>query len=162
MDFVGINVVGVWELFVSDYVNLDQGCIVFWKFNIVVGGVDIMLDVGMLIVFSTGVVSISDNDEDGVQFYIDVMENYLITGVKVYVKLTHIYVGVLVIELKNGVVIKVLHNEEGGSDTMFDKIYDVEDFNGVNIEGCWMLIVCDFDGYDDEGFLDFWSLEFFY
>jgi subtilisin-like proprotein convertase family protein len=161
-EFAGINSAGSWELFVSDHANSDVGRIAKWKLSIGVGGADSALDAGTLNAASNGAVSIPDNDEDGAQSHIQVTENHSITGVKVHVKLTHTYIGSLVIELKNGAVTKVLHNEEGGSDTTIDKTYDVEEFNGANTEGRWTLIVRDTDGYDDEGTLDSWSLEFLY
>ena len=158
----GVNAAGTWELFVSDSANADVGRIVTWKISINTGGADTANEGGTLNASSATAVAIPDNDEAGVQSVIEVTESHTIKGLKVSVKLTHSYIGALVVELKNGAVVKTLHNEEGGSDTSIDKTFDIEEFNGSNTDGRWTLTVRDADAYDDNGSLETWSLEFTY
>ncbi len=158
-DMMGVQAAGNWELFVKDSANQDKGRLIGWKLKVRAGepGADTG-DSGNFTVDAAP--ELATVDAGTATTNITVAESKVIRGLKVSLVLNHSYVGALRVELKHGAVTKILHNEEGGSATSIDKVYDVSEFNGSLTEGDWELVVTDTDAMGDEGRVTFWSLEF--
>ena len=161
-DFAGQPAAGEWKLVVTDTAAVDTGKLNSWKLKIAVAGGT--SPSGSSITGScTGCpVTINDNDPAGANSTIKISESKTIKGVKVTVKITHSYIGALVVKLSHGGKTKVLHDQEGESGTSIQKTYEVSDFNGLSSDGDWVLNVADIDAYNDTGKLETWSIEIFY
>ena len=113
---------------------------------------------------TTSELSIPDNDQAGIVSTLNVEENGLLKGIEVQLKITHSYIGDLLVELESPDGTRIaLHNREGGSRNDLDAVFEVANASalgtliGENIRGEWKLFVKDLAA-QDKGKLEFWSL----
>lgn len=111
-------------------------------------------------------------DNDGwVQSYLDVPDSIGIEDMNVYVDVTHIYIGDLILKLVSPSSTQVtLHNRTGGSDDDILGWYDediipdgpgeMSNFIEESANGQWALSIQDCAG-GDEGILNLWKLEIY-
>ena len=121
-------------------------------------------DTNEIKVETTPALSIPDNDEAGIVSTLAIEENGLLKGIEVKLKITHSYIGDLLIELQSPDGTRItLHNRKGGSSNDIDAVYEMENTSvlggliGENIRGEWKLFVKDLAA-QDKGKLEFWSL----
>ncbi len=93
-------------------------------------------------------VAIPDNEPAGVETVVNVSEGFEITGLEVAVDISHTYIGDLRVTLKRGNEEIVLHNQTGGGEDNLVTTYTVDDFNGQQALGDWILHVRDNAGVD--------------
>ncbi|MBN1824697.1 MAG: carboxypeptidase regulatory-like domain-containing protein [Candidatus Eisenbacteria bacterium] len=119
---------------------------------------------------STPALAIPDNNTAGVSDIINVPLDVEVTGIAVYLDITHTYIGDLIVTLESpGGAIVTLHNRSGGTAENIVGWYpddlepagDLGDFLGLDAEGDWTLTVSDNAGYDT-GTLNEWCLKITY
>jgi hypothetical protein len=108
---------------------------------------------------NTTATEIPDNDENGVMSEIYASENIIPTQIRVFVDISHAYIGDLVVSLVRGDEALVLHDREGSYRENIIKEYDIADnrFTGVGALGNWYLKVAD-KASGDQGKIKSWSL----
>jgi subtilisin family serine protease/subtilisin-like proprotein convertase family protein len=112
--------------------------------------------------------SIPDNNATGINSPLNITEDVDITDLRVYVDITHTWIGDLLVRVTSpsGTQV-VLHNRSGGSDDNIVGWYDTElsvdgpgsldDFLGESSQGSWTLHIDDNADYDT-GTLNEWCL----
>jgi subtilisin-like proprotein convertase family protein len=159
----GAAAAGTWELVITDHADQDIGTLKNWTLKLrTQSSTDAVSTEGTFTVDSTESVSIPDNNETGAVSKINVTESKSIARMTIKVKVSHSYIGALVLSVKHGAVTKTIHNMEGGDDTSIEKTYIIEEFNGDNTSGDWELKAVDTDAYNDTGSIESWSIEFTY
>ena len=185
-NFAGETITGDWTLTVVDRANADTGTLNSWEIFFTLGGstpaeiCDDGIDNdgnGMsdcadtacsaaagcagsqevLEVYGTPV-AIPDNDPAGVSTTIDIAASGAIAAMLVDVDISHTYRGDLRVTLRHpsGAEI-VLHDQAGGGTDNLVRGYTPADFDGLEMNGTWTLIVSDMAAADT-GTLNSWSL----
>jgi len=155
-DFNGTSASGQWRLLVSDHAGQDVGKLLEWKLVVTTGApVDDPSDVGVF-TWNAGL-EIPDDQAAGVSAKLNVDNEAQIGSGEIAIKLTHTYVGDLIITLTHSGMKQILHSREGGSADDLDKTYPLTSFGGVPMKGEWVLTVSDNAGRD-LGTLDEWTL----
>lgn len=104
--------------------------------------------------------SIRDNDPAGIKADVEVTGVPAGAGLAVTVAITHTYRGDLVVELlKNGTLVKTLHNKTGGSQQNLEQTYTLTAAEVGAANGTWSLRVID-TAAQDAGTLNSVKLEF--
>ena len=155
-EFDGASATGAWRLLVSDHAGRDVGKLKTWKLIVGVGQVVEEPSDTVVRTWNSGM-AIPDDDAAGVTAKLNVTDASLLDSGEITLKLTHTYVGDLVITLTHGGMKQILHSREGGSADNLAKTYTLTAFNGTAINGDWELVVSDNAG-QDEGTLDEWTL----
>lgn len=106
---------------------------------------------------ATPAAAIPDDNETGVSSVIDATHAGTIVAAKVAVKVTHTYQGDLNVTLVKGDVVKVLHNNTGGSADNLEINVSLPELVGKANQGPYTLKVVDNAG-QDIGTLDSWSV----
>lgn len=103
-------------------------------------------------------ISIPDADAKGASSVIHVPQHMALQEVAVDLNVTHTWIGDLIVSLTspNGTLI-VLHDRAGGSEDNIQTTYSLNDFNGEDTAGDWILHISDNVG-TDIGTLDDWTL----
>jgi subtilisin-like proprotein convertase family protein len=109
--------------------------------------------------------SIPDFNTTGITDIIQVQSGITVASLKIAVKITHSFIGDLVIKVisPRGTPV-ILHNRNGGSAKNINKIYDIQNtptlsiINGESANGNWALEVTDL-AQQDAGTLDSWTLQ---
>ena len=102
--------------------------------------------------------AIPDSNSTGYSSTMTITDDATIFDSSTYVKITHTWIGDLVITLTSPAgTVATLHNREGGSSDNIDKSYSSAAFNGENTAGDWTLKVVDL-AYWDLGTLDDWNV----
>ncbi|MFO0751500.1 MAG: proprotein convertase P-domain-containing protein [Myxococcota bacterium] len=104
-----------------------------------------------------GAVAIPDASSTGVTSRIDVKDDFTLDKVTVKLKITHSYIGDLVVTLEHGTVKKTVWDGQGTAGANIDKSFDLTDFAGKSSKGVWTLKVVDSEAVDT-GTLDSWSI----
>lgn len=111
--------------------------------------------------------AIPDNNPTGITSILHVPDGGTLRDLRVYVDLTHTYIGDLVLTLTSPVgTVVTLHNRTGGATDNILGWYDtdrqpagsLDTFHGEDPEGDWLLTVSD-HGAGDTGRLNLWRLE---
>ncbi|WP_299804529.1 S8 family serine peptidase [uncultured Shewanella sp.] len=103
-------------------------------------------------------VDIPDNDLTGITSTIFVSDDLQISDLNLYLDISHIWRGDLVVSLTSPDGTEVIvHNREGGSADDIFKGWPLGDFNGEMAAGTWTLSVRDIDRYN-YGVLNRWGL----
>ena len=101
---------------------------------------------------------IPDDDPNGIRSEIAVPDGGAIMALSVTASITHTYRGDLrVVLVRDGREV-VLHDREGGGEDNLSQTWSVDDFNGDDGAGTWVLSVSDHAGADT-GTLESWSIE---
>jgi len=101
--------------------------------------------------------AIPDAQQTGVSSVITVDSGAVVGELVVHVKVTHTYIGDLVVVLKHGGTEQPLMNREGGSGDNIDRDFIPAAWAGQSAAGDWTLVVSD-QAASDTGTLDSWSL----
>jgi subtilisin-like proprotein convertase family protein len=149
---------GNWTLKVADLAAQDTGTLRRWSLDI-----GLKLDSQVVRWEATPVLTIPDNDPQGVSTDIVINQTGTAKQIQVSLDLTHSYIGDLRVELSAPSGQKVtLHDRAGGSQDKLIKTYDssahLASFIGQPIQGSWVLKVMDLSG-QDVGKLNKWSLD---
>ncbi len=158
-DLIGIAVTGEWRLTVADFAALDEGTLERWKLTLS------LADTEVFRAEQSPGVQIPDNDPNGIQSSLALTGSGTIAAVKVWVDITHTWVGDLrvTIESPSGRSV-VLHDRSGGSVDNIIQTYEstqlleLANLNGEPIAGTWILHVVDLAGRDT-GKLNSWGLQ---
>jgi serine protease AprX len=155
----GKSVSGDWKLKVSDHAGIDVGKLRRWDLAIQLASTrHIEKD-------SNPSLAIPDNDPAGVSDSMDIIATGNISDIKVWVDITHTWVGDLRVKLAmpgGGEII--LHDRSGGSQDNLIKTYSAENLAaiktlvGQSAQGTWTLGVTDLAGRD-VGKLNRWGLK---
>ena len=157
-DFNGEDAAGTWSLVITDNANLDAGKLNSWTLDITrcsgpgCGG-------GATNYASTESAAIPDGDTQGVSTDIVINDPGAIASLSVNVDITHPYKGDLTIKLQ-----KLLANEailltaDASSGAFMPRSFSVSDFDGVDTQGTWRLVVIDVAN-GDTGTLNGWSMD---
>jgi hypothetical protein len=100
---------------------------------------------------------IPDNTQAGVSSTIRVSDPGRITNLSVDVDIEHSFRGDLRVSLQRGSTSVTLHNRDGGGADDLVASFDVDDFDGEDMQGEWNLVVTD-EAALDTGRLRSWSL----
>jgi subtilisin-like proprotein convertase family protein len=155
----GKSVSGDWQLTVSDHAGIDTGRLRRWDLAIQLASTRHIEQE------STPSIAIPDNDPKGASDSIDIVTAGDISGVNVWVDITHTWVGDLQVMLTapSGSEI-LLHDRSGGSQDNLIKTYSQENLTamktliGQSAQGTWVLRVIDLAGRDT-GKLNRWDLK---
>ncbi|MFB3910479.1 MAG: C25 family cysteine peptidase [Candidatus Eisenbacteria bacterium] len=110
---------------------------------------------------------IPDNNPTGISDNMPVAVGGNVTGIRVYVNITHTYIGDLIVKLRSPAgTVAVLHNRTGSSadnivgwyPTTLTPAESLDRFLGEACDGTWTLIVSD-NASQDTGTLNEWCLE---
>jgi hypothetical protein len=102
--------------------------------------------------------AIPDNDTTGVSSTITVEDAGTIETLTVAVRITHTYIGDLVVSLTGPTgVSATLHNRTGGSADELRATFTPAELAGTDLAGTWTLRIADLAGHDT-GTLDAWSI----
>ena len=107
---------------------------------------------------SPDVVAIPDNNADGITSVIDVPDEAGAARVTVELRITHSYVGDLLVTLEHDGAEVTLWDKSGGMTANLNETFVLDDFNGKLVTGVWTLKVVDTYA-QDTGTLDSWALE---
>ena len=150
---------GDWKLMVSDHAGVDVGKLRRWDLSIQLATTrHIDQD-------SSPSVAIPDNDPAGISDSIDIKATGNISDIKVWVDITHTWIGDLRVKLATpagGEII--LHERSGRSQDNLIKTYSAENLAAINAlvgrsaQGTWTLWVTDLAGRD-VGKLNRWGLK---
>ncbi|RME29526.1 MAG: hypothetical protein D6806_01190 [Deltaproteobacteria bacterium] len=153
-DFAGTDISGTWELRIVDSARYDRGRLNSWSLRI-----DTSSEPEQPPARYTNDQrrDIPDNDAAGIESTITVPDSFVVGSLQVELKVTHTYVGDLVIELEHRGTIVALWDREGGSSDDIDRTFSVSAFDGMDASGDWTLRVSDRAGLDT-GSLVGWSL----
>lgn len=147
---------GTWRLRVSDRAFLDTGTLVSWRLSFPSGSSQPSPGATYE---NTQRQAIPDNSSTGITSRIDVTRTGASGPVAVHVRITHTYIGDLVVELQHpDGTVYMLHNRSGGSADDIDQVFTV-DAGSKPSNGSWTLRVKDVS-WLDTGTLDRWSLTF--
>ncbi len=155
----GQSVRGDWKLTVSDHAGLDTGSLRRWDLTIQLASTRNIEQE------SSPAIAIPDNDPAGITDSIDIVATGDISDVRVWVDITHTWIGDLVVTLATpagGEII--LHERSGGSQDNLIKTYAEENLaaiatlRGRPARGAWTLHVTDLAGRDT-GKLNRWGLK---
>ncbi|CAM3825237.1 S8 family serine peptidase [Rheinheimera salexigens] len=103
-------------------------------------------------------VNIPDGDASGITSTISVDQNGTVFATDVGVNITHTWIGDLIVKLTSPQGTEhTLHNRSGGSTDNIVQNWQLETFNGEQMQGDWTLFVSDNAGRDT-GSLNSWSL----
>lgn len=103
-------------------------------------------------------ISIPDNDAAGIASVINVPQAGAVFGVNVGVDISHTWRGDLLVMLRSPAGTEyTLHNRTGGSEDDLVQSWQLDSFNGENMQGDWTLLVSDNAGIDT-GTLNGWDL----
>ncbi len=103
------------------------------------------------------VVSIPDNDPDGVVSTIEVDRDLTIGSLRLELDITHTWVGDLVVTISHDGRDQVVWSREGGSDDDIRQTFEIRGFEGSNARGTWTLTVVD-RAARDTGTLNSWAI----
>ena len=155
----GKSTSGDWKLMVSDHAGVDVGKLRRWDLSIQLASTrHIDQD-------SSPSVAIPDNDPAGISDSIDIKATGNISDIKVWVDITHTWIGDLRVKLATpagGEII--LHERSGRSQDNLIKTYSAENLAAINAlvgrsaQGTWTLWVTDLAGRD-VGKLNRWGLK---
>ncbi len=112
----------------------------------------------LLVYENTNAFDIKDNDPAGVNSTIDVPDAMVVNGLTIEVDITHPFIGDLTVTLKKGDKTYVLHDKAGGSTDNLKRTFTVPQFDGLEANGTWELIVAD-TAQSDVGKLNTWKLK---
>ncbi len=101
--------------------------------------------------------SIPDNDPEGVQSVIQVDSDATVSELTVELDVSHTWVGDLEITLEHDGVVVPLWEREGGSEDDIRQKFQVRGFEGMRLQGDWVLRIVD-HAARDEGTLHSWAL----
>jgi subtilisin-like proprotein convertase family protein len=158
-NLAGLPVQGQWRLAVADLAGQDLGQLRRWSLEIAVGtGTTVRRE-------RTPALAIPDNDAAGITDTAEVAETGAVRSLKVWVDITHPYIGDLRVQLvaPSGRTVS-LHDRSGGSRDNLIKTYDaaalpaLQGFAGESLQGAWRLRVSDLAGRD-VGKLNRWGFE---
>jgi subtilisin-like proprotein convertase family protein len=155
----GKSASGDWQLTVSDHAGIDTGRLRRWDLAIQ------LASTRHIEPESTPSIAIPDNDPKGASDSIDIVTTGDISGVNVWVDITHTWVSDLQVRLTapSGSEI-LLHDRSGGSQDNLIKTYSQESLTamktllGQSVQGTWILRVIDLAGRDI-GKLNRWGLK---
>lgn len=158
--FTGIEMKGGWELSITDMAGLDTGRLVKWSLEITS-----MSSSETIKRENTPALLIPDNIPEGVTDLIEINKEGVIQEIKVWVDITHTWIGDLIVELvpPTGAGVN-LHDRSGSSRDNIIKMYQSEEVAGLgtligeNVKGPWKLLVKDLAGRDI-GKFNKWGLE---
>jgi subtilisin-like proprotein convertase family protein len=155
----GKSVSGAWKLNVSDHAGIDVGKLRRWDLAIQLASTrHIEKD-------SSPSLAIPDNDPAGITDSMDIMETGKIRDMKVWVDITHTWIGDLRVKLSTpagGEII--LHDRSGSSQDNLIETYSAKNLAAVKslvgqpAQGTWTLGVTDLAGRD-VGKLNRWGLK---
>ena len=155
----GQSVSGDWKLTVSDHAGIDVGQLRRWDLAIQ------LASTRHIEPESKPAVAIPDNDPAGISDSIDIITTGNISDVKVWVDITHTWVGDLLVKLATPAGSEIiLHDRSGGSQDNLIKTYSEENLAalktllGQSAPGTWTLRVIDLAGRD-LGKLNRWGLK---
>ena len=155
----GQSVSGDWRLTVSDHAGIDVGKLRRWDLAIQ------LASTRHIEPESSPAVAIPDNDPAGISDSIDIITTGNIRDVKVWVDITHTWVGDLLVKLATPAGSEIiLHDRSGGSQDNLIKTYSEENLAaiktllGQSAPGTWTLRVIDLAGRD-LGKLNRWGLK---
>uniref|UniRef100_A0A486XV01 Serine protease, subtilase family n=1 Tax=Rheinheimera sp. BAL341 TaxID=1708203 RepID=A0A486XV01_9GAMM len=101
---------------------------------------------------------IPDNDGNGISSTINVAQAGTVFSANVAVNISHTWRGDLIVKLRSPQGTEhVLHNQTGGSEDDLIQSWQLDSFNGENMQGDWTLLVSDNAGAD-LGTLNNWAL----
>lgn len=155
----GSAVQGSWTLSVADLAKKDVGQFNRWSLEIGLGPSNTLRKE------QTPSLSIPDNDPNGVTDTLDVTETGTVKNLKVWLDITHTYIGDLRVRLlaPSGKTV-TLHERTGGSQDNLIKTYDtsvlpaLQSLTGEAVQGAWRLQAFDLAGRD-MGKLNRWGIE---
>jgi len=153
--FDGTRAKGNWELRVSDHAAQDTGKLRGW--SLVVS--TIAADVSPVAVKTASYnvkKNIPDNRASGITTRVTVADEGTIEKAELALKITHPYIGDLVVSIEHNGASQVLHNREGGSADNIVKTYSLTGFSG-SVKGDWVVKVAD-KARGDRGSLDSWTM----
>jgi len=157
-DFIGTNVNGTWELFISDRAGSDTGKLNKWAIVYSPGAASNGTTTTTITHSNTTPIDIPDNNPQGITSVINVTETGTVKRTIVSVDITHPYIGDLVVELRHLGTSFKLHSRTGGSNDNIVKEFTLSDFNNVSASGEWTLFVSD-NASRDKGKLNNWTLK---
>ena len=103
-------------------------------------------------------VAIPDNDAAGIESVINVPQTGVVFGTDVGVNITHTWRGDLIVMLRSPQGTEhTLHNRTGGSEDNLVQSWQLDSFNGEEMQGDWTLTVSD-NANLDTGTLNNWQL----
>jgi len=155
----GKSVSGDWKLMVSDHAGIDVGKLRRWDLAIQ------LASTRQIEKENNPSLAIPDNDPAGISDSMDIIASGNISDIKVWVDITHTWVGDLRVKLAmpgRGDII--LHDRSGGSQDNLIKTYSAENLPaiksivGQSAQGTWTLGVTDLAGRD-LGKLNRWGLK---
>jgi serine protease len=104
------------------------------------------------------VVSIPDNNAEGISSTINVADELTVFASDIYVNITHTWIGDLTVMLTSpSGTTAPLHSASGGGDDNIDSTFSSSAFNGEVATGDWILSVAD-NAAADTGTLNNWAL----
>ncbi len=154
--FDGQDAAGEWILKVADLAGYDTGKVISWGLILTEPGDSQDAIVGE----NTTSQPIPDDDPAGIESTIRIEDNAIVGEVQVHVRITHTYIGDLVLSLEHAGVKVDLMKQEGGSTQDLDRDFTSTAFASQSAAGDWVLRVSDQAGADT-GTLDSWSLKIF-
>jgi len=149
----GLDASGDWTLKVTDGAGYDTGTINSWSLTVTEASDNPTIISGE----NNEPLAVPDEQQTGVTSAITIAEDVVASEVIVHVKITHTYIGDLVIVLRHGGREEPLWIREGGSADNMDKDFYPTQFNGQSAAGEWTLTVADEVG-GDTGTLDSWNI----
>jgi subtilisin-like proprotein convertase family protein len=158
-EFSGKSVSGYWKLTVSDNAGIDTGKLRRWDLTIQLASTRLIEQE------SNPAAAIPDNDTAGISDRIDITTGGAIKDARVWVDITHTWIGDLRVKLTppaGGDIL--LHDRAGGSQDNLIQAYATEDIaamknlQGQSAQGIWTLHVADLAGRDI-GKLNRWGLK---
>lgn len=155
----GTEARGTWRLTVSDNARRDSGTLRRWSVEILPAAS------AAVVKESAPFISIPDNDPAGVEDAIEVGESGRVKEIKVWLDITHTYIGDLRVQLLapsgKGVM---LHDRSGAGQDNIIRSFDtaslaaLQGMQGEGVTGGWRLKVTDHAGRD-VGKLNKWGIE---
>ena len=149
----GTDAAGDWTLKVVDTAGYDTGKLLSWGLVIT----EATTSPETIRAENTTPQAIPDAQQTGVSSVITVDSAAAVGELVAHVKVTHTYIGDLVVVLQHGGTEQVLLNREGGSADNIDRDFIPAPWAGQGAGGDWTLVVSD-QAASDTGTLDSWSL----
>ncbi|MEJ2165214.1 MAG: S8 family serine peptidase [Desulfobacterales bacterium] len=155
----GKSATGGWKLVVSDHARIDTGTLRRWSLELR------LASTRQVEQENTPALAIPDNDATGISDSMNITTAGTLGGVKVWVDITHTWIGDLRVLLTapSGDEI-LLHDRSGGEQDNLIKTYSEENLTalaalaGKPAQGAWTLQVMDLAGRD-VGKLNHWGLQ---